>query len=1111
MAELRSLCRMARTWVFVGSAIAVALTAYGYYSYIHDRAGFGWNAGYFSPRYTSAYFNIYLLWFFMAAVVFLGFDGRARDERAGIAEVLDSRPVSNVAVLAGRWCAVVLAVVVPLFAGLILIQVAGVVAEATGFEMLAPVESVSVLTFLVVDAIPALVLWCAWVLLLAAAFRNRLAVAAVALALLGLHMWALALVPTYLLPALSPTTIHDVWASDLAPRFPELETYVQRLAELLLTVGFLLSAAVLFKRRDGIAPKRRLIVGMVTVVAGAACIVTIAIRAQGRLDLRDAWLEAHQTAAMEYAGRLPDVQQVTGELRLDPGKSLDLDVILYMRHSAQPASKLLFSLNPGLRIVSVRLDDAAVPYEFQHGLLTLVPAEPVVAGAEHTLALQVSGLPDAEFAYLDSTIDWRRRSSRNGILWLGTQAGIYEPRYVALMPGLRWLPTPGANVEDQAAEDPFALDLVISAPTGWLVAAPGLRETLGSGRFRFRPAAPVAAAPVFAAPFVRYADTVAGVDVELLVHPTHRENLDDLAMLGAPLSARLAEAFERADDLGIPYPYRAFTGVEVPGHLRGYGGGWALDTVMALPAMVLVREHGIPHSRLPVPYRLPTGDPADLIPGTARYLEMMLSLPRAEGSVLRAVARNLTTFQTAARGTGAEALDLVAEMLAARLVGAALPGGISSAHSSDTDAGFGATVVGMVRGLNQSGPGATAFRPFLFDNQSAWDTALAVPLARLAEHDEPLQGLRALGARGSAVATTIRDGIGAERAGALLAMLRDRHANAGYDARDFAAVAEDVDADLQSLLGNWLHDTALPGFLASTATVYRLTDSETGEQRYQVSVHVRNDEPIPGLVALGPHLTDSSTRGPPTRVAGLTSVEMGIVLTEPPTGLWLMPYLALNRSPLHVAMPNHIDPAETRDVAPFVGARPGEWLPAPIEGIVVDDLDHGFAVRRATDDARVGQDAPTAASTPLDRGLPTYSGRSGEWVRAAIPGGWGKYRRTVAGALAGDGGAVAVFETVLPRTGGWRIDYFIPKAEIAMMGLGGSPSWRLFGPLGSMAMRLVAGTVETKIDFDAGAAEPGWNKLGEYDIGAGPVRLEISSRTSGQVVVADAVRWVPVP
>ena len=597
------------------------------------------------------------------------------------------------------------------------------------------------------------------------------------------------------------------------------------------------------------------------------------------------------------------------------------------------------------------------------------------------------------------------------------------------------------------------------------------------------------------------------------MHPTHRENLDRLATFGAPLTARLAEAFERADDLGIPYPYRAFTGVEVPGHLRGYGGGWALDTVMALPAMVLVREHGIPHGRLPAAYRQPTGDPAGPTPEAARYLEMMLSTPQAEGSVLRAVARNLTTFQTAALGTGAEAMDFVTETLAARLVGPALGGGgISSAHGSDTDAGFGATVIGMVRGLNDSGSGATAFRPIWFDYQSAWDTALAVPLAGLSDYDEPLQALRALGARGNAVATTIRDGIGAERAGALLATLRDRHGNVGYDAQDFAAAAADIDADVQSLLGDWLHDTTLPGFLASEATIYRLGDNEAGEQRYQVSVHVRNDEPSPGLVALGRHVFDSSTRGSPIRVPGLTSIEMGIVLAEPPASLWLMPYLSLNRFPLRVALPSHIDLAGARDVAPFIGARPSEWLPPPLEGVVVDDLDQGFAVRRATDDVRVGRDAPYPPSMPLDRGLPTYSRRSGEWIRAAIPGGWGKYRRTVAGALSGDGRAVAVFDAVLPGTGVWRIDYFIPRADVSTAGAGGSPSsWRLFGTLGTMAMRLVAGAGETKIDFDAGAAEPGWNKLGEYDIAAGPVRLEISSRTSGEVVVADAVRWVPVP
>ena len=82
-AELRSLRRAVRTWVFFGLGLAVAFTAYGYYSYLRDAVAFNPDAGFMSPRYTSAYFTIYLLWFFMAAVVFLAFDGRGRDEREG--------------------------------------------------------------------------------------------------------------------------------------------------------------------------------------------------------------------------------------------------------------------------------------------------------------------------------------------------------------------------------------------------------------------------------------------------------------------------------------------------------------------------------------------------------------------------------------------------------------------------------------------------------------------------------------------------------------------------------------------------------------------------------------------------------------------------------------------------------------------------------------------------------------------------------------------------------------------------------------------------------------------------------------------------------------------
>ena len=1105
-AELRSLRRAVRTWVLFGLGLGVAFTAYGYYSYLRDAVAFNPNAGSMSPRYTSAYFTIYLLWFFMAAVVFLAFDGRGRDEREGIAGVVDSRPVSNLALLGGRLAAVVLVAIVPLLAGQVLIQVVGLAAQASGFDMLGPVQGVSLVTFVLVDALPALILWSAFVMLLAAGLRNRLAVAGLALGLLATHMWAFALVPSYLLPALSPMTVHDNWASDLAPRFPGAESYAQRASELLVAVGFVLFAASVSRRKDGAPRGRQVGVGVIAVVLGAGGIAMIAYRAHVNLAEHAAWLQTHAAAA-ETTDLAPDLERVQAELRLEPGKSMQLDATLHVR-LREASARMAFSLNPGLTIEELHLDGVLATYTFEDGLLTVVRPDSVLQNEQHVLAVRATGLPDGDFAYLDSAVDWRRQSSRNGILWLGTQAGIFERGYVALMPALHWLPMPGANLQSNAGRDPFMLDLEVRVPPTWLVAAPGRREALDPGAFRFRPVAPVAQVPVFAAPFVRYADTVADVEVELLLHPRHRQRIDDLAPLAAPLKEHLAEALTQAADLGVPYPYRTLAAVAVPGHLRGYGGGWALDTVMALPGMVLLREHGIPDARLPTYHKPLSGEGAEQ--RAAAYLIAMLSVPFRENSVVRAIARNLTVFQAAARGPAATGLDFVVEGLATRLIG---DNGaeIATAHSSDTDAGFGATVTGMIRGMRSSGPPRSAFQSLWYHDALSWQALRTVPLVNIADTDTPLQALRALDARGDGVATMIRDGIGRERTGALLARLRQRHGG-GYDAADFAAAAEDAGVDLDALLGDWLHEAGLPGFLVSSATVYRLTDGADGQPRYQLRFHVRNDEPYPGLVALAPHsFAASGGRGDPVRIPGRASSELGIVVAEPPEHYWLMPYLSLNQFPIQVALPKQIDDQAAHDIAPLVGARPSDWVPQVDDGIVVDDLDPGFSVSLA-DVSRLGTQTASARPEMLDQGLPTYSLRAGTWVRATIPGAWGKYRRTTAGALPGDDGAVAVFAAALPEAGQWRLDFHVPMAEVPMSFGGGSGQpWRVFGALGPMAMTLVVGNTETALDFDAGAAEPGWNKLGEFEIGASRVaRLEVSTVTAGEMVIADAVRWTKV-
>ena len=62
----------------------------------------------------------------------------------------------------------------------------------------------------------------------------------------------------------------------------------------------------------------------------------------------------------------------------------------------------------------------------------------------------------------------------------------------------------------------------------------------------------------------------------------------------------------------------------------------------------------------------------------------------------------------------------------------------------------------------------------------------------------------------------------------------------------------------------------------------------------------------------------------------------------------------------------------------------------------------------------------------------------------------------------------------------------------------------------SYEMTLVANGKRRAIEFDATASTDGWNEVGEFDLEAGAVSLEVSNKTTGNVVFADAIRWQPL-
>ena len=681
--ELRSARRMIRTWLFVALALAaggVLYHAFGVNHFHNDSI---------APRFAVPGFGVVTLWVLLIGLVFVGFDARARDASAQVGEALDSRPVSNVALLTGRLLATVLIVWLPLLVLALGLQVAGMVVAQYQLQGGTAPEPVSLLTFVLLDAPAALGLWGAVLVVLVAVLRSRWAAAGVALALLGLCLFAIFNTPLYLLPALSGITNLGLPGSEILPRWPSVADLAARVATVVFGAGLVVVAASIWPRLDEVPCGKRLLLGGVLLGVGASAIAGLAWQAQAAQAERTTWTQTHR--ALRATPRL-DIERIAGQVIIEPGRRLGIRVKVAVRAPADVAMEVLrFSLNTGMTVESVHVDSAPARHSHDQGLLEVMPIEPLPASARAVVAIEAAGVPDQRFGYLDSAVDAMAETLLGSpMALLGEQASLFDRQFVALMPAVRWLPAAGANYD--APPDFHALDLAVKVPSGWHAAGAG--RTQDEGRLRFKPTVPVPEFALLAAPLARRAMTVDEVECELLIHPTHLGNVEYLAsgaseptaedggtmkvinltddgdtsaaanMLesGGTLADKLRDRLRRWLSGGHlpPYPHRVVSLVEVPAQLRRYGGGWLMDTVQGLPGVQLLAEHGFPTSRL-------TERPG--WPELERWFDALFAQVEytgAHGIALTAgAARNRVPFLTRATGDGAAAMDYLVEWLAA--------------------------------------------------------------------------------------------------------------------------------------------------------------------------------------------------------------------------------------------------------------------------------------------------------------------------------------------------------------------------------------------------------------------------------------------------------------
>ena len=644
----------------------------------------------------------------------------------------------------------------------------------------------------------------------------------------------------------------------------------------------------------------------------------------------------------------------------------------------------------------------------------------------------------------------------------------------------------------------------------WVAASRSPPAPFDSSRRR-----PVPEVGLFASRFERRAVEVAGVLLEILVVPEHAGELDGLVEVMEDengIIAGVEEMLAEAEDSGLPYPFAGFSMVEVPARLRGYGGGRELDTTLFPPGLALVPEYGFPtrFERVYLDRRMAFGIGPNLATESATRKHgtlWRLFAHEGAGGELHHLARN-AFFVESVPGPGSAAVNALCRVLAARIVWRLYgpeSNTLFTAHRfTDQSTRPDNPLLSLVWGGGPAQVRTAASRP------AVWEAAEGTALAELDGLADAALALDVLALRIYQAVRAIQDRYGLEKAATLLVALEERFAATGFHADDLAQTSREIDMDIHALLGDWLGATTMPGFRASVVEAFRIHDTDEGEPRYQVLLDLRNSESTPGLVRLTYASEPGSGRwvnSDPIPIPGDSAVHIGEVVAQPPEAVWVRTYLSRNRTEMALRV-GSVDAENIIDREGFVGVRPSDWVPED-RGIVVDDLDDSFRLESADDNSRLGGGMAVADGVETDAGLPVFrrDGRPG-WTRQALPTAWGRYRRTVARIVAGQGMARATFDAELPESGRWRLSYHTPDLEkVGMYSHFRSTNDKQ----GVHGIEISSGDTVTTVDFDAAAATPGWNEIDAFDLGAGAVRVTVSDKTAGNAVVADAIRWERSP
>ncbi|MFC1538704.1 hypothetical protein ACFL6H_04710 [Candidatus Latescibacterota bacterium] len=374
------------------------------------------------------------------------------------------------------------------------------------------------------------------------------------------------------------------------------EILLHRLLYFTLGFGLLTYSCILFKRliQSNVSRRVTMAVVVICLFLSPGFIHVYMLDVNNSIKLRQQMNELNR----KYVS-FPRTKISGYSLDIDhTGRNLDIKADITLSNPYQePIDTLIFTLNPGFEIESISSDGNEVKFVREIQIIKVIPETPIIPGHSMVFTINYTGTVDNNACYIDIDEDYRAVINRLFAFAVDKRYGFVTPDYVLLTPECTWYPVSGIPYgwvfPDAQWKDFSDFKVKVATSEGLSVISQADVMDNRNGNFSFKTDEKLTGLTFIIGEYEKKAVVVDGVEFVMYLKPGHdyfSQYFTDAEQIVKEVIANEKQNYERT--IGMKYPFSRYMLIESPVQFMAYQRSWRTHTELIQPQMAIIPEKG---------------------------------------------------------------------------------------------------------------------------------------------------------------------------------------------------------------------------------------------------------------------------------------------------------------------------------------------------------------------------------------------------------------------------------------------------------------------------------------------------------------------------------------